>query len=212
MNDTATIEAVTTTSGRVTGMALGNHLAFLGIPYAKAKRFAQPQPADKWSGVKQATQIGFAAPQTFSIIPGFAASGPQNEDCLNLNVFTPAADNMKRPVMVWIHGGGFTHGAGYEPLYRGGPLSERGDVVVVSINYRLGVLGFLHLPEIGAAGNMGLLDIITALRWVRDNIAAFGGDPDRVTIFGESAGSAATARIFSVARIMRVPNSVSNIA
>jgi len=105
-------------------MAHRNHLVFLGIPYATAKRFALPQPLAPWSGVKDATAIGFAAPQTFSMIPGFAASGPQNEDCLNLNVFTPAADNSKRPVMVWIHGGGFTHGAGYEPLYPSAAMSS----------------------------------------------------------------------------------------
>jgi para-nitrobenzyl esterase len=124
------------------------------------------------------------------MIIGFAASGPQDEDCLNLNVFTPACDAFKRPVMVWIHGGGFTHGAGYEALYDGGPLAVRGDVVVVTINYRLGALGLLRLPEIGARGNQGLLDQVMALAWVRDNIAAFGGDPTQVTIFGESAGSA----------------------
>jgi para-nitrobenzyl esterase len=140
--------------------------------------------------VKEATSIGFAAPQTTHLIAGFAASGPQDEDCLNLNVFTPACDGRKRPVMFWIHGGGFTHGAGYEQLYDGGPLAVRGDVVVVTINYRLGALGFLRLPEIGAQGNQGLLDQVMALRWVHDNIAAFGGDPEQVTIFGESAGSA----------------------
>ncbi|ETR77001.1 carboxylesterase [Afipia sp. P52-10] len=190
MSGTATLDVVTTTSGRVSGITRDRHTAFLGIPYAKAKRFAAPEPAEPWSGIREATAIGFAAPQTRHMIVGFAASGPQAEDCLNLNVFTPACDGAKRPVMVWIHGGGFTHGAGYETLYDGGPLAVRGDVVVVTLNYRLGALGFLHLPEIGAHGNQGLLDQIAALRWVRDNIAAFGGDPAAVTIFGESAGSA----------------------
>jgi para-nitrobenzyl esterase len=97
------------------------------------------------------------------VIAGFAASGPQDEDCLNLNVFTPACDGRKRAVMVWIHGGGFTHGAGYEALYDGGPLAVRGDLVVVTINYRLGALGLLRLPEIGAHGNQGLLDQVMAL-------------------------------------------------
>jgi para-nitrobenzyl esterase len=190
MGGTTTLQAVTTSGGRISGIARQGHLAFLGIPYATAKRFAAPEPAPSWSGVKEATTIGFAAPQTSHVIAGFAASGPQGEDCLNLNVFTPACDGGKRPVMFWIHGGGFTHGAGYEALYDGGPLTVRGDVVVVTINYRLGALGFLRLPEIGAHGNQALLDQVLALRWVRDNIAAFGGDPAQVTIFGESAGSA----------------------
>ena len=190
MARTETIDVVETRSGRVSGLVRERHLAFLGIPYAKARRFAAPQPADPWSGVREAQTIGFAAPQTPHIIPGFAASGPQDEDCLNLNVFTPASDHAKRPVLVWIHGGGFTHGAGYEELYNGGPLAVRGDVVVVTFNYRLGVLGFLRLPSIGAMGNQGLLDQAMALRWVKDNIAEFGGDPANVTVFGESAGSA----------------------
>jgi para-nitrobenzyl esterase len=191
MTETATLEVVTTTSGRVSGIARDKHLAFLGIPYAKARRFAAPEAPDNWSGVRRADAIGLAAPQTVHLIAGFSASGPQGEDCLNLNVFTPATDGKRRPVMFWIHGGGFTHGAGYEPLYNGGPLAVRGDVVVVTINYRLGALGFLRMPEIDAHGNQGLLDCIAALRWTRDNIRAFGGDPDQVTIFGESAGSAA---------------------
>jgi len=190
MDSATTLDAVTTGNGRLSGVARQGHIAFLGIPYATAKRFAPPMPAPAWSGVKEATKIGFAAPQTSHVISGFAASGPQDEDCLNLNVFTPACDGSKRPVMFWIHGGGFTHGAGYEQLYDGGPLAVRGDVVVVTINYRLGALGFLRLPEIGAHGNQALLDQVMALRWVRDNIAAFGGDPAQVTIFGESAGSA----------------------
>ncbi len=191
MTEAAALDAVITTGGRVVGIAREKHLAFLGIPYAKAKRFGAPQPPDSWSGVRNADTIGLAAPQATHPIPGFSASGPQGEDCLNLNVFTPAADNKRRPVMFWIHGGGFTHGAGYEPLYNGGPLCVRGDVVLVTINYRLGALGFLRVPEIGAAGNQGLLDCVAALKWVRDNIVSFGGDPDQVTIFGESAGSAA---------------------
>src|SRR6185312_4821342 len=160
------------------------HLAFYGVPYARARRFARPDAPKAWSGVRAAHEIGLAAPQTPHVLQGFAASGPQGEDCLNLNLFTPAADAGKRPVMVWIHGGGFTHGAGYEALYNGGPLAVRGDVVVVSINYRLGALGFLRLPEVGALGNQALLDQAAALGWVRDNIAAFGGDPANVTIFG----------------------------
>lgn len=198
MSQAATIDTtVKTSAGWVEGLTRGGHIAFYGIPYAAPPtgqtRFRAPKPAGAWAGVRKATEKGFAALQTPHFIPGFAASGPQDEDCLNLNVFTPAADGGKRPVMVWIHGGGFTHGAGYEPLYDGGPLAERGDVVVVSLNYRLGALGFLSIPEAGIPGNAGLLDQVAALKWVADNVAAFGGDPDQVTIFGESAGSAAVA-------------------
>jgi para-nitrobenzyl esterase len=188
--DAAVNGTVATTQGRVSGIARDGHTAFFGIPFAKAKRFAAPEPAEAWSGVREATTIGFAAPQTAHMIAGFAASGPQDENCLNLNIFTPGADRQRRPVLVWIHGGGFTHGAGYEALYDGGPLAVRGDVVIVTINYRLGAFGFLRLPEIGAHGNQGLLDQVAALTWVRDNIEAFGGDPKQITIFGESAGSA----------------------
>jgi para-nitrobenzyl esterase len=191
MKDTKTKTAVATNSGSVNGVARAGHVAFLGIPYARAERFAPPQSPTSWSGAREATTIGFAAPQTPHAIVGFAASGPQDEDCLNLNVFTPACDDGKRPVMVWIHGGGFTHGTGAEALYDGGSLAVRGNVVVVTINYRLGALGLLRLPEIGALGNQALLDQVMALTWVRDNIAAFGGSPTEVTVFGESAGSAA---------------------
>ncbi|MFZ3006127.1 MAG: carboxylesterase/lipase family protein [Phenylobacterium sp.] len=198
MSQAATLDAtVKTNVGWVEGLTRGRHMAFYGIPYAAAPtgqtRFRAPKPAGAWAGVRKATEKGYAALQTAHFIPGFAASGAQDEDCLNLNVFTPAIDSGKRPVMVWIHGGGFTHGAGYEPLYDGGPLAERGDLVVVSLNYRLGALGFLSIPEAGSPGNAGLLDQVAALKWVADNIAAFGGDPDQVTIFGESAGSAAVS-------------------
>lgn len=197
MGEATTRDAVQTTAGRVEGLQRGGHQAFYGIPYAACPtgegRFRAPTPAESWPGVRLAHDKGFAALQTSHFIPGFAATGPQDEDCLNLNVFTPAADAAKRPVMVWIHGGGFTHGASYEELYDGGPLAERGDLVVVSLNYRLGALGFLSIPEAGVPGNAGLLDMVAALGWVRDNIAVFGGDPGQVTIFGESAGSAAVA-------------------
>jgi para-nitrobenzyl esterase len=118
----------------------------------------------------------------------------RSEDCLTLNVWTPAVDGGRRPVMVWIHGGAFVNGAGSFILYDGRNLAERGDVVVVTINYRLGVLGYASHPALrdddsGACGNWGLLDQIAALRWVQDNIASFGGDPSNVTVFGESAGS-----------------------
>ncbi len=172
---------------------------FLGIPYAQPPvgelRLRAPRPPRPWPGVRDATRFGPWAPQRApaSALTG-DAPGAQDEDCLTLNVWTPGLDDARRPVMVWIHGGGFTGGSGASPLYRGGHLAERGDVVVVTLNYRLGILGFLAHPDLaddeagGAQGNWGLLDQVTALEWVRDNIAAFGGDPDNVTIFGESAG------------------------
>jgi para-nitrobenzyl esterase len=142
------------------------------------------------------------ARQSSHPLPGFAASGPQDEDCLYLNVFTPAADGKRRPVLFWIHGGGFTHGTAAEPLYDGGPLAERGDVVVVTINYRLGALGYLylldHLPNAGLSANVGQLDQVAGLEWVRENIEAFGGDPNNVTIFGESAGAAAVGTLLAM--------------
>ena len=117
---------------------------------------------------------------------------PQSEDCLTLNIWTPAADSKKRPVLVWIHGGAFASGAGSLPWYSGERFAANGDVVSVSINYRLGALGFLCLPGV-SDGNLGLLDQVAALRFVRDNIAAFGGDPDNVTVVGQSAGAASIA-------------------
>jgi para-nitrobenzyl esterase len=130
-------------------------------------------------------------------------TGETAEDCLALNVWTPGADATSRPVMVWVHGGGFTGGSGAMPLYSGGRLAAQGDVVVVTINYRLGILGFLAHPDLadeesGAAGNWGLLDQVAALRWVQDNIEAFGGDPATVTVFGESAGSMSVADLLAL--------------
>lgn len=181
--------------GHVRGLDEPGVEVFYGIPFAAPTgpyRFQPPRPPAPWAGVREATIRGFAAPQPILPMPGVSASGPQDEDCLNLNVFTPAADDGQRPVLVWIHGGAYLNGAGYEPLYDGRRLARRGDVVVVSINYRLGALGFLYLggclPDAGLSANVGLLDQIEALRWVRRNIAKFGGDPDKVTIFGESAG------------------------
>lgn len=117
-----------------------------------------------------------------------------SEDCLTLNIWSPGTDGKKRPVLVWIHGGAFISGSGSSPLYDGTSFAKNGDLVVVTINYRLGILGFLHLAELGGdgyqnSGNCGILDQIAALKWVKENIAAFGGDPDQVTIFGESAGA-----------------------
>ncbi len=194
-------------NGRLEGLQFERHQAFLGIPFAKpptgALRFCAPEPADSWTGVRSATAFGDSSIQGTHPVPGMAASGPRNESCLYVNVYTPAADGAKRPVLFWIHGGGFVLGSGSEALYNGGALARRGDIVVVAIHYRLGALGYLYLGghgggAWGATANAGQLDQIAALRWTRDNIAAFGGDPDNVTIAGESAGSMACATLLGM--------------
>jgi para-nitrobenzyl esterase len=184
--------------------AYENRIAvFRGVPYAAAPvgelRFAPPQPAPAWQGVRDASQDGPIPPQGRSRLAHVMGDfeRPQSEDCLTLNIWTPAADSKKRPVLVWIHGGAFSSGAGSLPWYSGERFAANGDVVVVSINYRLGALGFLCLPGI-SDGNLGLLDQVAALRFVRDNIAAFGGDPDNVTVVGQSAGAASIAILMTM--------------
>jgi para-nitrobenzyl esterase len=190
----------------------GSVHVFRGVPFARAPvgelRFAPPAPPVPWSGTRPALEFGPVSHQS-TIGLGFMGAGqqPQSEDCLSLNVWTPGLDGARRPVMVWFHGGAFILGAGSEPLYDGRRLAERGDVVVVTVNYRLGALGYLAHPclrheDSGACGNWGLLDKVAALEWVRDNIGAFGGDPGNVTIFGESAGSG------SVTTLMGTPRAV----
>jgi para-nitrobenzyl esterase len=198
--------SVRTPQGTVRGHARENHQAFLGIPYAQppvgALRFAAPQPAPSWPDhPRDALACAAVSPQTDR--GSVTARGVQSEDCLYLNVFTPAADAKHRPVLVWLHGGGFSWGAGSELTYDGGALAARGDVVVVTINYRLGPFGYLYLGKHsgeswGAASNAGQLDQVEALRWVRDNIAAYGGDPEQVTLFGESAGSVAVTALLAM--------------
>ncbi len=172
---------------------------FRGIPYARppvgALRWKPPQPVAPWNGVKDCSTFGPSCPQPAQkIVPG--VRGSQSEDCLYLNVWTAAGPGERKPVMVWIHGGGFTIGSGSQATYDGLHFAEDG-AVEVTINYRLGPFGFLAHPALSAespdhvSGNYGLLDQIAALRWVQRNIAAFGGDPGNVTIFGESAGSVA---------------------
>ncbi|WP_242538596.1 carboxylesterase/lipase family protein [Trinickia acidisoli] len=176
--------------------------AFRGIPYAAAPigelRWKPPQPAAAWGGVRQATQFGARCMQ-LPLFPMEFRARQMSEDCLFLNVWTPArTDGEKLPVLVYFYGGGFAAGDSSEPRYDGAALASRG-IVTVTVNYRLGVFGFLALPEMaresayGAAGNYGLLDQQAALHWVRENIAKFGGDPDKVTIGGESAGAVAVS-------------------
>src|SRR5689334_17370318 len=189
----------TTVQGRVRGARDGQALRFLGIPYAEppatAGRFAAPVPHARWDGVREALAYGATSPQPgrgITLIPEPVIAG-DNE--LNLNVFTPDLGAASLPVLVWIHGGGFTGGGNASPWYRGGPFARDG-VVLVSINYRLGAEGFLEIP--GAPANRAVRDWVRALEWVGENIAAFGGDPGRVTIGGQSAGGAACATLLGV--------------
>lgn len=181
-----------TGAGRVRGVAApGGVTAFLGIPYAHAGRFAAPGRVRPWTGVREAAAPGPAAPQSPSrlerVMGGFRV--PQDEDCLSVNVWTPeAGGGPPRPVLVFLHGGGFTSGSGGLGWYGGAEFAAAGDLVVVTVNYRLGALGFLRLPGV-SPGNLGLLDQLAALAWVRDEIGAFGGDPDAVTVAGQSAGA-----------------------
>ena len=200
-----------TQHGLLEGERRGAHLVFRGIPFAKPPtgklRFRAPEPPEPWTGLRSAREFGPSSLQARQAgsAPGLATALDRcSEDCLYLNVYTPATDSARRPVFFWIHGGAFTLGSGSESLYDGGPLAERGDVVVVTINYRLGALGFSHWSEaerarLGVTSNAGCLDQIAALRWVRDNILAFGGDPNAVTIAGESAGA------YSVAMLLGMP-------
>jgi para-nitrobenzyl esterase len=194
-----------TAQGRVSGLRSGEVLSFKGIPFAAPPvgelRFGPPQPAAGWTGVRDAASYGAISLQPAdpmpSLIPGtewnfYAPGTRQSEDCLNLNVWTPAgapAAGPSRPVMMWIHGGGNLTGSGTAPWYDGTALAACEDIVVVTVNYRLGALGGLVLPDDGAAASNVLLDLIAALRWIAGNIAAFGGDPGRVVVAGQSAGA-----------------------
>jgi len=202
---------VETRRGRVRGLAEEGLAVFRGIPYARPpvgpRRFGPPEPPEAWTGTHDATRFGPSAPQNGALIGPIMSLGigRTSEDCLYLNVWTPAADRRRRPVLVWIHGGAFLLGSGSQMLYDGATLARRGDVVVVTINYRLGAFGFLRLRDrfgqrLPATGNEGLLDQVAALTWVRDEIEAFGGDPDQVTIFGESAGAMSCATLLGLAR------------
>jgi len=192
---------ISTNKGKLQGIQGDGYQSFLGIPYAKPPvgdlRFREPRPLEPWSDVKNATEFGFIAPQNIPDDPPIEQD--QSEDCLYLNIWTTKADNKSRPVMFWIHGGGYVIGAGSRPRLYGKNLSVSGDVVVVTINYRLGALGFLNFPSVPP--NLGIQDQVAALRWVKENIQNFGGDPNNITIFGESAGG------MSVAILLAIPSS-----
>jgi len=204
---------LSTPSGSVRGSLLetdGTSIhRFLGIPYAAppsgANRFRPPVPVPPWNEVLDCTAPGPAAPQNPEL-PAPPGSTPRiwsEDDCLNLNVWTPGTDGPARPVMIWIHGGAYLLGANSDGMYDGARLAAAAGVVLVSINYRLGALGFLHLAELLGpryedSSNLALLDQLEALRWVSRNIGAFGGDPDNVTVFGESAGAAAIGTLLGM--------------
>ena len=210
-NDIAAADAglaavVETASGRLRGARHAGICSFKGVPYGAStegrNRFMAPLPAASWAGVRDALAYGGRAWQlpnrpkrraVLETLLGPADIQPEGEDCLTLNIWTPGLDAGKRPVMVWLHGGAFAYGSGNRAVTDGANLARRGDVVVVNINHRLNIFGFLHLADIGGpqwahSGNAGMLDIVAALRWVQSNIAGFGGDPGNVTIFGESGG------------------------
>jgi para-nitrobenzyl esterase len=188
-----------TRAGKLRGFLLDGVYTFHGIKYADAKRFQAPEPVAPWEGVKDALSYGSIAPLLENPAPTMELLiphrfWPENEHCQYLNIWTPALDRAaKKPVMVWLHGGGFSAGSSIEQVaYEGDRLSAWGDVVVVSLNHRLNILGYFDMSSFGEkyknSGNAGMADIVEALKWVRENIAAFGGDPGNVTVFGQSGG------------------------
>jgi para-nitrobenzyl esterase len=203
---------VDTAAGKVRGTLNRGIHSFKGIPYgastAGANRFMPPVKPQPWSGVRDAIRFGHQAPQNMRLTDVLAPQADLaegfDEDCLVLNVWTPAVnDGRKRPVMFWLHGGGFAQESGSWPWIDGAALARRGDVVVITVNHRLNLFGYLHLGDIGgekyaASGNAGMLDIVAALEWVRDNIAQFGGDAGNVMIFGESGGGAKVSTLLAM--------------
>jgi para-nitrobenzyl esterase len=208
-------KVIQTKAGPVQGLVIGGIHHFKGIRYGKAPigklRFMPPQPAESWTAIYDATDFGAPAMQLasgttvdttndFGMQMHRVFTTPsdikiQNEDCLFLNVWSPGVDAKTRPVMVWIHGGGFAYGSGAQPIYQGDGLAKFGDVVVVSVNHRLNVFGYLNLaeamgPDYASSGTVGMQDLVLALRWIHDNIEAFGGDPGNVMIMGQSGGGA----------------------
>ena len=211
---------VMTAAGAVAGIQLEGALAFKGVPYGAstggAARFLPPRPPDSWTEVRECVAVGPACPQPLlgvgnavvneELMEIFAAGAfeeKHDEDCLTVNVWTPSCEGATRPVLVWLHGGAWTIGSANLPVYDGARLARRGDAVIIGVNHRLGAFGYLGLHELGderyaSSGVAGVLDIVAALEWVRDNVAAFGGDPGNVTIFGESGGGAKVSTLLGV--------------
>ena len=188
---------VETKPGKIRGFRINTTYTFHGIHYAEADRFQMPQPIKPWTGIKDALAYGYVCPLLKQDEPNMEVLvphryWPQNEHCQNLNIWTQSLDpDAKKPVMVWLHGGGFSAGSSIEHVaYEGDHLSEFGDVVVVSVNHRLNILGYLDLSPFSEkyknSANAGNADMVAALQWIHDNIANFGGDPENVTIFGSS--------------------------
>jgi para-nitrobenzyl esterase len=205
---------VETTAGKIRGVVIDKVNAFKGVPYGESTavtgRFMPPAKPKPWTDVKDTTQIGHRSPQQHGILEPLPEVGsadrqnPMGEDCLVVNVWTNGLKGgHKRPVMVWLHGGGFASGSGDYSIYDGANMARKRDVVVVTVNHRLNVFGYLYLADLGGpkyadAGNAGHRDIVLALEWVRDNIANFGGDPGNVTIFGQSGGGGKVATLMAM--------------
>ncbi len=210
IDEDATVSSSDAVTVRVTGGDLRGHPAggvyvWKGVPYAsagKARRFRSALPVPAWEGERDCVDFGPIAPQAKAMQVPMDPAMVQDEDCLSLNVWAPRPGGEPRPVMVWIHGGAYCVGASSQSVYDGTHLAEVGDLVVVTVNYRLGVFGFIDLSTLGEGfeSNVGLRDQIAALEWVRDNIAAFGGDPGNVTVFGESSGAASITTLMTVPR------------
>jgi len=216
MTEDPVFSVVETANGKVRGLKSGGVHVFKGLRYGAdtsgANRFLPPQPVQKWSGVRDATAYGNYAPQLpadrrrayADLIAYDLQPGGMGEDCLVLNLWTPSpAKGAKRPVLVHLHGGGFYAGSGNSPQFDGEMMARFGDVVFITINHRLGAFGYLNLAEIGGeryaqSGAVGMLDIVAALRWVRENAESFGGDPSRVLVFGQSGGGLKTSTLMAM--------------